>query len=68
MNGLKRHPIPIANQTFISDAESSLHLGRHLGVYMMMVALPPTFNMMRVMVIPLVNALQAQDSRPQEKS
>lgn len=68
MNGLKRHPIPIANQTFLSDADSRLHLGRHLGVDMMMVALGLPFSMMRVMVIPLVNALQAQNNRPQKKS
>lgn len=33
---------------------------------MMMVADP--LNMMRVMVIPLVNALQTQNNHPQEKS
>lgn len=66
MNGLKRHPIPIANLTFFSDAGPRLHLRRYIGVCMMMVADP--FNMMRVMVIPLVNALQTQNNHPQEKS
>lgn len=66
MNGLKRHPIPIANQTFISDAGPRIHLRRYLGVDMLMTA--RLFSMMHAMVIPLVNALQAQHNHPQEES